>query len=117
MPLSTPWDVCWWQGRLVISMMGTHQLWQFHPETQGVEVLAGTSQEGLVDGLGPDACLAQPSSLAVSPDGSTLWVIDAETSALRAVTVAAHRPFTVQVRTVIGGWCSFYLSHRIVHAR
>jgi thiol-disulfide isomerase/thioredoxin len=58
-PLSTPWDVAWFDGRLVVAMAGVHQLWWFHPEagsaggTGGsgqVGVLAGTSNEGLVDG-------------------------------------------------------------------
>ena len=30
-PLSTPWDVTWWDGRVVVAMAGCHQLWSFDP--------------------------------------------------------------------------------------
>jgi hypothetical protein len=46
-------------------------------------VLAGTTVEGLRDGPGRDAWLAQPSGLAV--DGDRLWFVDSESSALRWV--------------------------------
>ena len=78
-PLSSPWDVAWFQGRLVIAMAGIHQLWAYDGETVGV--VAGTAAEGLRDGVATDAWLAQPSGLAVR--GDRLWFADAETSALR----------------------------------
>jgi thiol-disulfide isomerase/thioredoxin len=85
--LSTPWDLAWWDGRVVIAMAGVHQLWALtldpDPALGRLEVLAGTTQEGLLDGPGGDAWLAQPSGLAVSADGERVWVADAETSALR----------------------------------
>ena len=79
--LSTPWDLAWWDGRVVVAMAGTHQLWTWDGTT--ASVLAGTADEGLRDGPFADAFLAQPSGLAV--DGAALWVADAETSALREV--------------------------------
>jgi thiol-disulfide isomerase/thioredoxin len=85
-PLSTPWDVAWFDDRLVVAMAGTHQLWELDPVRGRVGVLAGTSAEGIRDGAAHHAWFAQPSGLAVSPDGSTLWVADAETSALRHLT-------------------------------
>ncbi len=96
--LSTPWDLAWFDGRVVVAMAGVHQLWALDlaadPAQGRVEVVAGTSSEGLRDGPGGEAWFAQPSGLAVSPDGATLWVADAETSALRSVTsgydVATH---------------------------
>ena len=66
-------------------MAGIHQLWSFDPADATVTVLAGTTNEGLVDGPAARAWFAQPSGLAVSPDGATLWVADAETSSLRWV--------------------------------
>ena len=87
--LSTPWDLAWFDGRVVIAMAGTHQLWTLDlaadPARGRVEVIAGTSAEGIRDGDGGQAWFAQPSGLAVSADASTLWVADSETSALRAV--------------------------------
>ena len=80
-PLSTPWDVCVWDGRVVVAMAGTHQLWAYDPDEGTVEVLAGTTGEGLRDGDALRAYLAQPSGLAAGQD--RLWFADAETSALR----------------------------------
>lgn len=84
-PLSSPWDCAWWpaRGTVVVAMAGVHQLWAFDPLTGRVEVLAGTTQEGLVDGEPSRAWFAQTSGLAVSDDGETLWLVDAETSSLR----------------------------------
>ncbi len=114
--LSTPWDLAWWQDRLVVAMAGTHQLWSLDlradPADNEIQVLAGTSAEGIRDGGGGDCWFAQPSGLAVSADGEVLWVADSETSALRRVTVAptggqgavaaADLAPAVQVETVVG---------------
>ncbi|MFF3979382.1 NHL domain-containing thioredoxin family protein [Streptomyces sp. NPDC001828] len=81
--LSSPWDVAWWRGKVWIAMAGVHQLWTYDPETRTVEVAAGTTNEGLVDGPGHEAWFAQPSGLAATED--RLWVADSETSALRYV--------------------------------
>ncbi|MBK6019017.1 thioredoxin-like domain-containing protein [Streptomyces sp. MBT53] len=83
--LSSPWDVAWWQDKLWIAMAGVHQLWAYDPATDTVAVTAGTTNEGLVDGPGPEAWFAQPSGLAATPD--RLWLADSETSALRWVDV------------------------------
>ena len=81
--LSTPWDVAWWDGRVVVAMAGSHQLWTWDPATGTTAAWAGTTNEGLRDGPPAEAFFAQPSGLAVG-DG-VLWVADAETSALREV--------------------------------
>jgi thiol-disulfide isomerase/thioredoxin len=87
--LSTPWDLAWFIDRVVIAMAGTHQLWALHlatdPADNTVAVLGGTSAEGIRDGAADEAWFAQPSGLAVSQDGSRLWVADSETSALRSL--------------------------------
>jgi thiol-disulfide isomerase/thioredoxin len=88
-PLSTPWDVAWWDGRVVVAMAGCHQLWGFDPVAGTVAVLAGTADEGLRDGRPDEAFFAQPSGLAVGADPGTLWVADAESSALRDVSRSA----------------------------
>lgn len=85
--LSTPWDLAWFGSRLLIAMAGTHQLWALTlgetPEAGHVEAVAGTSNEGLVDGRVGSAWFAQPSGLATSADGARVWIADSETSALR----------------------------------
>ncbi|MET9126305.1 thioredoxin-like domain-containing protein [Streptomyces sp. NPDC004528] len=81
--LSSPWDVAFFGGRVWIAMAGVHQLWAYDPAAGTVEVAAGTTNEGLVDGPSAEAWFAQPSGLAATED--RLWVADSETSALRWV--------------------------------
>ncbi|MER5469408.1 NHL domain-containing thioredoxin family protein [Streptomyces sp. NPDC002685] len=81
--LSSPWDVALFGGKVWIAMAGVHQLWTYDPESETVAVAAGTTNEGLVDGPGPEAWFAQPSGLAATAD--RLWLADSETSALRWV--------------------------------
>ena len=81
--LSSPWDVAVFAGKVWIAMAGVHQLWAYDPAERTVAVTAGTTNEGLVDGPGPEAWFAQPSGLAATAD--RLWVADSETSALRWV--------------------------------
>ncbi|MEU9920579.1 thioredoxin-like domain-containing protein [Streptomyces griseoluteus] len=81
--LSSPWDVALFGGRVWIAMAGVHQLWTYDPATETVQVAAGTTNEGLVDGPGGEAWFAQPSGLAAT--GDRLWLADSETSALRWV--------------------------------
>ena len=92
---SSPWDVAWRPDRVVVAMAGIHQLWSFDPVTGAVDVLAGTTNEGLLDGPLEQAWFAQPSGLAATTDD--LWLVDAETSSLR------HLPRDgTAVETVIG---------------
>jgi len=81
--LSSPWDVAWYDGRVIVAMAGIHQLWWFDPIRATTGVYAGTTVESLRDGQLPDVWLAQPSALAV--DGDRLWFIDSETSSLRYI--------------------------------
>ncbi|MFF8896318.1 NHL domain-containing thioredoxin family protein [Streptomyces lydicus] len=97
--LSSPWDLAWWQDRLWIAMAGVHQLWTYDPATGTVEVAAGTTNEGLVDGPAAEAWFAQPSGLAAA--GGRLWVADSETSAVRWVERAEGGDGYV-VRTAVG---------------
>jgi len=82
-PVLSPWDVAWWPAinRLVVAAAGVHLLLTVDPDSGAIEVLAGTTVEGLRDGPARDAWLAQPSGLAV--DGDRLWFVDSESSALR----------------------------------
>jgi hypothetical protein len=74
-------------------MAGIHQLWTFDPRTGAVDVAAGTTNEGLLDGPLADAWFAQTSGLAAT--GERLWLADSETSSLRYVEGG-------RVRTAVG---------------
>jgi thiol-disulfide isomerase/thioredoxin/DNA-binding beta-propeller fold protein YncE len=101
--LSTPWDLAWFADRVVVAMAGVHQLWALHlatdPAENSVAVLAGTSEEGLRDGVAHEAWFAQPSGLATAADGRRLWVADPETSALRSLDLTDDG---FEVRTHVG---------------
>jgi thiol-disulfide isomerase/thioredoxin len=97
--LSSPWDVAWFEDRVWIAMAGVHQLWTYDPAADRIEVAAGTTNEGLVDGHAPEAWFAQPSGLSAA--GSRLWVADSETSALRWVERNTSDDGYV-VRTAVG---------------
>jgi hypothetical protein len=64
-------------------MAGTHQIWSLDIESGIVAPFAGTGREGLLDGPVEQACLAQPSGLALA-DGH-LYVADSEVSAVRDI--------------------------------
>lgn len=80
-------------GSAFVAEAGRHRIWRVGGDGTPA-VLAGTGEEGLEDGYGPRALLAQPSGLAVGPQG--LFVVDAESSALRVVDAQAR------VATLIG---------------
>jgi len=82
--LASPWGLLERGGLLYIAMAGSHQLWVMDLAANTIEVFAGTSREGLNDGLRlTQATLAQPSGLAT--DGSLLYWVDPEGSAARRV--------------------------------
>jgi sugar lactone lactonase YvrE len=81
--LKSPWDVVVWREHVVIAEAGRHRLWAVDRAGE-LQVLAGTGAEGLVDGPGLEAQLAQPSALAITADGD-LAFLDAEASALRVL--------------------------------
>ncbi len=91
--LSSPWDLAWYDGRVVVAMAGIHQLWAFDPVARTVAPYAGTTVESLKDGPLDQVWMAQPSGLAA--DGARLWIADSETSALRYVEDGA-------MHTVVG---------------
>ncbi len=95
--LASPWDLALLGRRIFFANAGTHQLGVLDLENGHVEVLAGTGAEAIVDGPARDAVLAQPSGLALSPDGRRLAFADSETSAIRLLDLEAMR-----VETLVG---------------
>ena len=81
--LSSPWDLAWFDDRIVIAMAGNHQLWWFDPARATAGVYAGTTVEALRDGPLAEVWMAQPSGLSAA--AGRLWVADSESSAIRFV--------------------------------
>lgn len=98
--LTSPWDVVWWEaaGGAVVAMAGNHTLGLFDPVHGTISRFAGTTVEGLRDGETSTAFFAQTSGLAVA--GDRLWLVDAETSALRWIARDDRDRFVVH--TAIG---------------
>lgn len=93
--LRSPWDLLESQGVLYVALAGSHQIGAFDPKHATFRVLAGNGREARVDGPLLDASFAQPSALATN--GKEVFVLDSETSSVRAIDVARG-----QVRTVMG---------------
>ena len=84
--LSTPWDIEVLDDELLIAMAGEHRIWNYNFSSKSLGIFAGTTNEGLVDGDLAEAWFAQPSALAQSrATPGKVWLIDAETSALRSM--------------------------------
>ncbi|RJF80492.1 hypothetical protein D3874_25510 [Oleomonas cavernae] len=95
--LASPLDLEIDGRRLYIANAGTHQILAYDLAAGMVAPWAGNGAEGLVDGAGFNAVLAQPSALAFSPDRRRLAFLDAETSAVRLAD-----PATGAVTTLAG---------------
>ena len=91
--INSPWDLAVRAQTLYIAMAGEHQIWKMNLKTLKAQPLAGSGGEGLQNGYGPDAALAQPSGLAL--DGNTLYFADSENSAVRGVNLTDDNVFTV----------------------
>ncbi len=82
--LSSPWDVAWFDGLVIIAMAGIHELWWFDPIKRTAGVYAGTTVEALKDGPLAEVWMAQPSGLSAA--GDRMWIADSESSSIRWVT-------------------------------
>ena len=83
--LASPWDLEKKGDKVYFANAGTHQIGVLDLDKQTVARLAGSGAENLVAGSAAKAAFAQPSGLALSKDGGTLYVADAESSAIRAI--------------------------------
>jgi len=95
--LNSPWDLALRTGILLVAMAGTHQVWVIDLLHDQAFPYAGSGEEARRDGAISAAAFAQPSGLALS--GDTLYVADAESNAIRAISL----PPTNAVRTIAGG--------------
>ncbi len=94
--LNSPWDLALLDQLLFIAMAGFHQIWVMDLQSGEIRPFLGAGREGIEDGPGDSAWLAQPSGLAVS--GDRLYWVDSETSSVRMANLQG-RP---EVRTIVG---------------
>ena len=87
--LRSPWDLAFGEdGLLYIAMAGTHQVWQYDPDTSTMQAVVGSGREGQKNGDFARAELAQPSGLFLS--GQKLYIADPESSTVRAADLEAR---------------------------
>ena len=81
--IASPWDVIWFEGRYLVAMAGLHQIWEYNPNTERLDIVAGTGVESIHDDFLAQATFAQPMGLTALE--RTVSVADAESSAVRAL--------------------------------
>lgn len=97
-PLNSPWDLEYDDGLIYIAMAGAHQIWVLDINKDTLRIFSGTGRESLTDGSATEAEFAQPSGLTLGEDiEKTLFVLDAESSALRAIRLRDNH-----TRTIVG---------------
>ena len=96
--LASVWDLELSGSQLYFANAGTHQLGVLDLDSLEVRALAGTGGEDLQDGPASEALLAQPSGLALSPDGTVLGFADSETSSIRRLHLGGEG----RVDTLVG---------------
>ena len=85
---------------LLVAMAGTHQLWRVELPGGKATCYSGTGREAETNaGQRLEAAWAQPSGLAVSPDGAALFVADSESSTVRELSLTGPG----RTRTLVGG--------------
>ena len=93
--LNSPTGLAFSNNVIYIAMTGLQQIWALSLITNTLEIFAGSGREGIVDGISRSACFAQPSALTLMDN--TLFVVDAKSSAIRAIDLNTRK-----VTTLIG---------------
>ena len=78
------------QGNHAIRWVSFAQVGNYSADLTATATLAGHSgRPGFTDGVGAAARFSSPAGLALTPDGATLYVVDRNNSAVRAVATAS----------------------------
>ena len=80
---NSPWDLLIYENTLFIASAGNHQILRMDLQENVVKRFAGTGREVLANGSLREAAFNQPSGLTRL--GQTLYISDAEASAIRAI--------------------------------
>ena len=97
--LASPWDLEIDGTTLYFANAGTHQLGRLDLASGTIQALAGDGAEAIEDGPALSAHLAQPSGLALDAGRRTLYFVDSETSAVRALHLQGD---DARVATLVG---------------
>jgi DNA-binding beta-propeller fold protein YncE len=81
--LSSPWDIAYSNGFILIAMAGLHQIWAYNTQSGKIGPFAGSGSEDIVDGMLDQSQFAQPSGLSIFKN--YLFVADSEVSAIRRI--------------------------------
>ena len=80
--LTEPMGLCWQDGTLYVAETGAHRIVRIIDDE--LQVVAGSGQEGFVDGPAAEARFSWPNGVTVDADG-TVYVADTANSAIRRV--------------------------------
>ncbi len=94
--------------KVYVSDFRNNRIRQINVATQVVSTLAGSSTPGYADGTGSAAQFYNPAGIAVSPDGTKLYVSDANTNLIRQINVATQVVTTLAGRVVIEPFSGSY---------
>jgi DNA-binding beta-propeller fold protein YncE len=92
--ISSPWDLTVVGRAVYVAGAGRHQIWRI--EGGHASLFAGAPGEDIVDGPAQAALLAQP--MGIIGGGDRVDFVDAESSAVRALTLGAG----ARVQTIVG---------------
>ncbi|MBI4586454.1 MAG: hypothetical protein HY717_20785 [Planctomycetes bacterium] len=100
--LQHPLGVLWVERlrRVVVADTYNHRLKLVDPESDAVESWAGSGKAGLKDGQGLEAQFSEPAGLALSPDGQSLFVADANNHAIRTVDLGSRQVRTLALKGI-----------------
>lgn len=84
--LNSPWALELSGDHLYVANAGTHQIWTIDLTERTATPSVGSAVEGVTNGPLLEAALAQPSGLALAPNG-ILYFADSESSSIRSAAV------------------------------
>lgn len=85
--LNSPWALELSGDHLYVANAGTHQVWTINLSDQTAAPSVGSGAEGTANGPLLEAALAQPSGLALDPEG-ILYFADSESSSIRSAEIS-----------------------------
>lgn len=98
--LQHPLALCWWEQRqrLIVADTYNHKLKLVDPLSRSIVSWIGSGRAALDEGVGAEASFSEPSGLALTADGTTLYVADTNNHAIRVIDTA-----TSEVKRVVCG--------------